>query len=675
MRSSLYALDVEFIKCRGLYHARSVAFVPFRAAHAPPSRCGGGGGRPAALARGRVKDRRRCILGTPTLLSMHPSAVMQTSEVLPSGHVLLPLVTAHSVAGEALASIKARHCKDAEEDIHTYQLLRRLCCKDTNASSRGLHGQAADTHSEGAAAVGKQAGVVHGTGRLDEPKRHDEAADTGKYGAGGGSRSRTRQLPSGPSSTEVNLRRRLHTRLALAQHFHMLDPYSIPNVRCCDGHALRELYRAPASSSDFVAASRLLNHLCAYGAGSGGKKALCFLARHHPPLLQDVLRASFRDVEEWYDWLRRCADAVECDLWAQREHYQNQPAHTTTTTATATPLLANESCVHSMGVCQGSADAEADAAHVGGSNDTHAQSVQRWLTSLSTSESVTEHMNDRACEKDGDAASALPYTQWIECGSLEELSSALEQCWRCLSTGSLSIQNVRGRRAEECPPHASTTIIACAPPSPGRATDTCTRRSNTDDDDDDDDENGATNRDSRDCRAGGNNSLSTNPVRFFVYGSMDRKVLRATLALRSRRPDTHANSSADCHDDHSHATCANYSSQHVGSGRRHDTGSWTHRGGLGPMDITRHTLFRAAGFTSTTRQLPSLSHALSITAAQDHTAHELCASSRPHDPVWDAAALACVCVQTGVASVKSAAGTSAPAGEEAPLNTEETITG
>lgn len=66
------------------------------------------------------------------------------------------------------------------------------------------------------------------------------------------------------------------------------------------------------------------------------------------------------------------------------------------------------------------------------------------------------------------------------------------------------------------------------------------------------------------------------------------------------------------------------------------------------IDITSHAMYAAAGFLTPSRKKIALAEALKKAAAQDATAAALLAHARPHDPVWDAQALACVVVACGV---------------------------
>ncbi|RNE99482.1 uncharacterized protein Tco025E_09037 [Trypanosoma conorhini] len=66
------------------------------------------------------------------------------------------------------------------------------------------------------------------------------------------------------------------------------------------------------------------------------------------------------------------------------------------------------------------------------------------------------------------------------------------------------------------------------------------------------------------------------------------------------------------------------------------------------VDVTRHTLFAASGFRASPRVIPRLGDALEKAAAIDEAAARLLAQSDPHNPVWDAKALACIAVASGI---------------------------
>lgn len=65
------------------------------------------------------------------------------------------------------------------------------------------------------------------------------------------------------------------------------------------------------------------------------------------------------------------------------------------------------------------------------------------------------------------------------------------------------------------------------------------------------------------------------------------------------------------------------------------------------VDITTHPLFVAGGYANSQRKIPRLAAALAMAARGDATAVALETVDRPHDPLWDAQALACVCVGVG----------------------------
>ncbi|CCW68434.1 unnamed protein product [Phytomonas sp. Hart1] len=66
------------------------------------------------------------------------------------------------------------------------------------------------------------------------------------------------------------------------------------------------------------------------------------------------------------------------------------------------------------------------------------------------------------------------------------------------------------------------------------------------------------------------------------------------------------------------------------------------------LDLTKSSYFSGAGFIQVEKKIPGLSEVLERVASCDSTAKEVRSINRPHDPLWDAQALACVCVGAGV---------------------------
>ncbi|KAF8297347.1 hypothetical protein TcBrA4_0068690 [Trypanosoma cruzi] len=104
--------------------------------------------------------------------------------------------------------------------------------------------------------------------------------------------------------------------------FNSLCPYSIPNIRRADHSWFKAIYSASVHSSEFRGAAMCLDHLKAYGKGRRQERSLSFLLRHHPTLLQEILRVSFSSAEAWCTWLVMCGDLVEKELRQLAEKYR-----------------------------------------------------------------------------------------------------------------------------------------------------------------------------------------------------------------------------------------------------------------------------------------------------------------------------------------------------------------
>eukprot|EP00796_Vickermania_ingenoplastis_P002028 gene2028-1218_t len=126
--------------------------------------------------------------------------------------------------------------------------------------------------------------------------------------------------------------------------------------------------------------------------------------------------------------------------------------------------------------------------------------------------------------------------------------------------------------------------------------------------------------------------------KFYSYGSVDSGVLKRTLALSCGQGASaaHGKRSSSCP---SHRLCPLHPFPR-------DVLLTPHQ--LRVIDITSHTLYETSGFLPSTRRKISLSDALQLAAKRDAVAAELLQHARPHDPVWDAQALGCVCVACGI---------------------------
>lgn len=258
------ALDLEFVKRAGHPYARSAAFVPF-VPQRPPS--GGGGGRATLTV----------FHEPPTVLALSVPTIMASAEVLPCGHCLAERVRSGVVAGDALEAIRAPFVLSVEQEWQAFRQ-KGTGRREAREAERLL--AKAQSTKEGE----------------EEPQQ--------RPATGGGP----------PSRAEVLEKARLQKTLALVSHVKGFDPFSIPNTRVVPCDALRALYAAPPGSPDYTTAYERLQPLRAYGNGKGPLKAPLTLARHHPALLQAMLRASFASADAWVDWLSGCAACAEQEL-------------------------------------------------------------------------------------------------------------------------------------------------------------------------------------------------------------------------------------------------------------------------------------------------------------------------------------------------------------------------
>ncbi|RNE96834.1 hypothetical protein TraAM80_09605 [Trypanosoma rangeli] len=126
-------------------------------------------------------------------------------------------------------------------------------------------------------------------------------------------------------------------------------------------------------------------------------------------------------------------------------------------------------------------------------------------------------------------------------------------------------------------------------------------------------------------------------MKFYAYGDMDAKAIQNTLRLGC------------CMQTRCSAPALQRGPPSAPPPLRHNAGQLL----ASPyearvVDVTRHTLFAASGFRVSPRTIPRLGDALEKAAAVDGAAARLRSQSDPHNPVWDAKALACVTVASGI---------------------------
>ncbi|ORC84286.1 uncharacterized protein TM35_000461050 [Trypanosoma theileri] len=310
--------------------------------------------------------------------------------------------------------------------------------------------------------------------------------------------------------------------------FDSLCPHSIPNIRRLDKAWVESVYMAPVNSLEFRDAAMQLNHLRAYGKGRRRQRALPFLLRYHPKLLQDILRSSFPSANAWCSWLTMCGDLVEREL-------------------------------QKLG-------------------DEHRQ-----LSDVCTFENSQGKLDDK---KKGN------FPQYKECNTLEEFSYELNRTWSSLMV-----------------------------------------------------------------------SVSSGGSKFYCYGDGDLKAIQNTLQLSCKMLERHSSSITKKTQSVNTKTFNHQQNGFeegedgkkevlLGSGAgcgTVDTGRLlTSPHQARPLDATRHPLFAAAGFRTSPGAIPALTEALKKAALADETAVRLLKENAPHNPVWDARALACVCASCGI---------------------------
>ncbi|CCW60297.1 unnamed protein product [Phytomonas sp. EM1] len=346
------AVDLEFLKCRGLHFARSIAFVPFEA-------------RKHGAGSSSSSTERACTWFTevPTVLAIESNEVMRTADVLPCGHLLYPYLKEHLVHSEALEELKNAFRRESEASLEAYRNMRHALREVKHLQESNRLDQAKES---GIGTIEKEA--------CTEVEPHDvplngiedsmscaasELTSSSSLNSNGSPNEQSGfddlQFPlctqevgnRSLSPTEVELRRRLQIRAAISYHFELLDPYTIPNIYLLGEDPLKRLYTDPTNSSTFAEAVKYVSRIRAYGRGKGKHKALAFLFHYYPEFTQAVLRESFPNATDWCDFLRGCAELVKGELRCVEDTYRRRKYPFTVSplcipTAVSAPLYYNE---------------------------------------------------------------------------------------------------------------------------------------------------------------------------------------------------------------------------------------------------------------------------------------------------------------------------------------------
>ncbi|CAJ1991910.1 hypothetical protein conserved [Leishmania donovani] len=313
-----YALDLEYVKFNGNSYVRSLALVPFTRAELPsrrPPQASEAHARACSPNSSRVQLPPHTLTelgGAPTVLELNPREVMRLAEPLPCGHLLLPKIQKALVQGAALEELRAPLEAEARGAMASFLGPRRALRKEGKKATREendlwalaalRHGESSGGETDAAADFVDEANAF--------PVLEREGASS---------------LPAADPTTvaQTLVVRELQIRLSTVQFFKGLDPFGIPNIHRFNREALELLYAAPVESPDFAAASQHIGGLRAYSKGRQGYKSLAYLSRHHPQLLQALLRRSFERPSAWYSWLADCASSVEANLIEVRNAHRD----------------------------------------------------------------------------------------------------------------------------------------------------------------------------------------------------------------------------------------------------------------------------------------------------------------------------------------------------------------
>lgn len=253
-----YAIDVEFIKTRGLQYARSIAIIPMFALPVTSGTCDKAVAPPTSALTGFE-------LRSGILLSLQSDVVRREAEALPAGHAILPLLQSHIVKGSKLEDIATQHT----HVLSTQQAVEK-----------------------------GETEVVDSDAEEDQKLISSFVESTGPAG---------NQPQRTPAEKEDRSSRRLQQiRLSIPSNFETFDPYSFPNIEAFPANALHAIYDDAVESSSFTDAVKLLMRLRAYGKGRSRLKSLSFVLQMLPEFARDVLHASFGTSGEWVEFIRAC---------------------------------------------------------------------------------------------------------------------------------------------------------------------------------------------------------------------------------------------------------------------------------------------------------------------------------------------------------------------------------
>ncbi|KPI85878.1 hypothetical protein ABL78_5059 [Leptomonas seymouri] len=546
-----YALDLEFVKCRGSIYARSAVFVPFSRIAAGPRGDSGAPVTPAGqrnvemLTRSGSTPQLTKLLERPIVLELRPEVTLSLAEPLPCGHLLHEMIASRFVPTPALTEVVKQFQCEAERELESYRVMRktlrklriqemRVCGKVENIVKMPT-GDAPDSSS----------------GAMEAERFVDDGNDSLLPSLSDCSSLSSSAFRVAPSAVAAAMRA-LQRRVGVVHNFRGLDPYAVPNVRVFDRHALELLHAAPVQSEEFKQASQHLRRLSHVGRGRNGYKPLTYCIRTHPEFMQKVLQTVFESPSAWYEWLTACYTRVEEDLRSVR------------------------------------------AAHCAGA---HGQVRLSDLPSCARS-------NGDCGYGDSNTLPATQMVDFLEFDALEDLATEMNRVW-----GKLLREGVRDANKKQA------------------------------------------------------DAASPQPPKVFVYGSADLGVIRTTLALsrspatlKPKQPERRYKTGRFSAKRPTESTAvvpgASFSNPAQDAGEAGEKTPDIAVQLISPyearvVDITKHPLFTAAGFTSSPQKALSLSAALEKATLRDATAAALYESQRQHDPLWDAQALACICSVAG----------------------------
>ncbi|KPA84999.1 hypothetical protein ABB37_01432 [Leptomonas pyrrhocoris] len=319
-----YALDLEFVKCKGSVYARSAAFVPFRRITTAQATAGSEsavqtnatqqnkGGGTADDAPTRLTE----LLDKPIVLELKPDVTLSLAESLPCGHLLREMIDVRFAPTPALTAVVREFHETARNELSAHRDLLKTQRKQKKDEK--IEREREEERAGGAAgdAPDCSSGTVDTDDFINVEEDHDASLLSSPTAFSSSSSLKTTRLTS---SAEAMASRSLQMRDGLTHNFRGLDPYGIPNVRIFEREALKTLYAAPVESRDFKAAAKQLRCLLHAGRGKNGYKPLAFCTRTYPEFLQKVLQAVFESPSAWYEWLTACYTRVEEDLRGVRE--------------------------------------------------------------------------------------------------------------------------------------------------------------------------------------------------------------------------------------------------------------------------------------------------------------------------------------------------------------------